>query len=78
MSDAVLEKLIGSYMSTEQPAYAFGWQGGEPTLMGLDFFKRVVELQKHYGRAGAVVSNGLQTNATLIGDEFAAHFAEYN
>ncbi len=78
MSDAVLEKLIRSYMSTDQPTYAFGWQGGEPTLMGLDFFKRVVELQKLYGRAGAVVSNGLQTNATLIDDELAAHFAEYN
>ncbi len=78
MPDDVLEQMVKSYMQTSQPAYSFGWQGGEPTLMGLDFFKKVVELQKKHGKAGAVVSNGLQTNATLIDDDFAAHLAEYN
>jgi len=78
MSDVVLEQVIASYMNTPQPAYSFGWQGGEPTLMGLDFFKKAVVLQKKYGKPGAVVSNGLQTNATLIDDDFAAHLAEYN
>ena len=55
MSDSVLEATIKSYMATYQPQYAFAWQGGEPTLMGVDFFRRVVELQKKYGRAGASV-----------------------
>lgn len=76
MSDEVLEKMIASYMATRQPQYSFGWQGGEPTLMGLDFFKRVTELQRKHGRAGAMVGNGLQTNGILIDDEFAQHLAE--
>ena len=78
MSDAVLERMISSFMATPQPQYAFGWQGGEPTLMGLDFFKRVVELQQKHGRQGAVVSNGLQTNGTMLTDEFAQHLAKYH
>lgn len=77
MSDAVLERMIGSYMATDQPTYSFGWQGGEPTLMGAAFFRRVTELQQAYGRAGALVANGLQTNATLIDDELAEHLARY-
>jgi uncharacterized protein len=78
MSDEVSERLISSYMKTPQPVYAFGWQGGEPTLMGLDFFRRVVRLQQSYGRPGCSVSNGLQTNGTLLSDEMAAFFSEYN
>lgn len=77
MSDAVLEQMISGYMATEQPVYAFAWQGGEPALMGADFFRRVVDLQKKYGRPGCLVSNGLQTNGTLIDDEMAALFSEY-
>ena len=78
MSDEVLEAMIGKYMATPQQQYAFGWQGGEPTLMGVDFFKRAVELQQKYGKAGTMVANGLQTNTTLIDDEFAAHLGEFN
>ena len=78
MSDEVLEQMVRTYLQTEQPQYSFGWQGGEPTLMGLDFFKRIVECQERHGPSGAVVGNGLQTNATLITDEMAAHFAKYN
>jgi len=77
MSDAVLERVIASFMATDQPQYAFGWQGGEPTLMGLDFFRRVTDLQKKHGKPGAVVANGLQTNGTLLDDPFAAHLAQY-
>ncbi len=77
MSEAVLERLIASYMATDQQQYVFGWQGGEPTLMGMDFFRRVTDLQKQYGSAGTVVANGLQTNATLIDDRMARHFEEY-
>jgi uncharacterized protein len=77
MSDEVLEKMISSYMSTPQATYSFGWQGGEPTLMGVEFFRKVVRLQERYGRRGAVVANGLQTNATMITDELAQHLARY-
>lgn len=77
MKDEVLEHTISSYMNTSQPVYYFGWQGGEPTLMGLKFFEKVVECQKKYGRRGAIVSNGLQTNATLINDSLAALLSKY-
>ena len=77
MPDSVLEKLIQKYMATPQPIYSFGWQGGEPVLMGLDFFQKVTELQKSYGETGAVVSNGIQTNAILIDDDLAEHLARY-
>ena len=78
MSDEILARMISTYMATDQPQYVFGWQGGEPTLMGADFFRKATDLQKKYARPGAVVANGLQTNATLIDDEMARHFAEYN
>jgi len=77
MSEGVLERMIASYMATDQPTYAFGWQGGEPTLMGVEFFKRATELQQKCGRPGSTVSNGLQTNTTLIDDEFARHLGQY-
>lgn len=78
MPDKVLEKMISTFMATGQEQYAFGWQGGEPTLMGVDFFKKVTALQEKYGTGGAQVSNGLQTNTTLIDDAFAEHLAKYN
>lgn len=77
MSDEVLEQLVKSYMATIQPTYSFAWQGGEPTLMGLDFFRKVVALQKHYGSKGAIISNSLQTNVTRIDEKLARHFARY-
>ncbi len=78
MSEAVLEQLIKGYMATSQPTYTIGWQGGEPTLMGEDFFAKVVKFQKKYGRSGAAVANGLQTNATLISDGMAKLFNKYH
>lgn len=77
MSVETLERLVSSYMKTRQDCYSFGWQGGEPTLMGVEFFSKAVEFQKKHGRDGAAVSNGLQTNGTLIDDALAALFAEY-
>jgi len=78
MSFETLETMIKKYMSTPQPVYSFGWQGGEPTLMGLDFFKKVVSLQQKYGRYGSTVANGLQTNGILINKEFAKFLSQYN
>ena len=77
MSGDVLEDLVRSYMATSQPVYSFGWQGGEPTLMGTEFFRKVTELQRRYGRPGSKVANGLQTNGTLIDDELAEHLARF-
>ena len=78
MSEDVLEAMVRSYMTTPQPSYSFGWQGGEPLLMGLEFFRKATEFQQKYGRSGASVSNGVQTNAALIDAPTARHFARYN
>jgi uncharacterized protein len=78
MSHNTLEKLVSSYMATEQPCYTFGWQGGEPTLMGVDFFQKSVRFQEKYGSSGSMVANGLQTNATLIDRNFACFLAKYS
>ncbi|MHC5037475.1 MAG: anaerobic sulfatase maturase [Planctomycetota bacterium] len=77
MSDEVLEKIVKSYLASEQSTHIFGWQGGEPTLMGADFFRKVTDLQQKFGKRGAVVANGLQTNGLLIDDAFASHLGEY-
>ncbi len=77
MTDDVLEAMISGYMATDQQQYVFGWQGGEPLLMGEEFFRKATDLQKKHGKAGAVVANGLQTNATLVTEELAAHLAKY-
>jgi len=77
MTDAVLDRLVSSYLATEQSTYAFVWQGGEPTLMGVDFFRRVTDLQSRHGRPGSLVANALQTNGTLITKELARHFARF-
>ncbi len=68
MSDEVLERLVKDYMELRFPLAGFAWQGGEPTLMGLDFYKKVVELQKKYGMSGQEVGNSLQTNAILLNE----------
>jgi uncharacterized protein len=78
MPDEVLKQMIKSYMATPQPMYSIGWQGGEPTLMGVEFFQKVVDFQQRYGRSGARVGNGLQTNATLITDDMASLFGKYH
>lgn len=76
MSDAVLEEVMRRFL--EQPAsdLSIGWQGGEPTLMGLPFFKRAVELEKKYG-TGKTVGNGLQTNGILLDSRWAKFFRDY-
>lgn len=78
MPDNVLEQLIKTYMGTPQAGYSICWQGGEPTLMGTDFFLKAVEFQKRYGAARSRISNSVQTNATLITDKMAALFAQYH
>ena len=76
MSDEVLEKLIKDYMQLGFPLAGFAWQGGEPTLMGLDFYKKAVELQKKYGKSGQEVGNSLQTNAILLDENWCRFLHE--
>jgi uncharacterized protein len=67
MNDQTLEKYVEQYIAGQDvPEIWFAWQGGEPTLMGLDFYKRAVEFQNKYCPPGKQIKNALQTNGTLL------------
>jgi len=75
MSDEVHEAYIRQLFEAHQiPQVTVAWQGGEPTLMGLDFFRRSMELQKKYQRPGMQVENTFQTNGILLNDEWCQFF----
>jgi uncharacterized protein len=78
MSDDTLERFIRDYIaSVTGEEVVFSWQGGEPTLMGLGFFGKVVELQRKYRKPGQRIENDLQTNGTLINEEWGAFLKEH-
>ncbi len=73
MDDATLERFIQQYIATnEHDQVVFSWQGGEPTLLGIDFFEKVVQLQHKYNTTGKSIANTLQTNGTLLTEAWAA------
>lgn len=75
MSPEVLERYIRDYIQAQPgPEASFAWQGGEPTLMGVDFFRRVVDLQRRYAD-GRRIENAFQTNGTLLDDEWGEFLA---
>ncbi len=78
MTDETLERLVDNFLFYSYPNSVFAFQGGEPTLAGLGFFEKLVELQKRYGRDGQNVSNALQTNAIVIDEGWCDLFREYN
>ncbi len=78
MADLTLRTMISAYMSSAGRCASFGWQGGEPLLAGLDFFKKVVAYQQIYGQPGQLVSNNLQTNGTLLDENWAKFFRQYH
>jgi uncharacterized protein len=77
ISDEVLETFIRQYIEGQNyREVVFSWQGGEPTLLGIDFFERVVELEKKYCPSHMRCENDLQTNGTLIDDEWCTFLKE--
>ena len=73
MSEGMLEQHIRQYIESQTgDQVVFSWQGGEPTIMGLDFFTKVVALQAKYSKPGQRIENDLQTNGIAIDDEWAA------
>lgn len=75
MRDHVLEKYVRQYIETYPgDVVQFAWQGGEPTLLGMAWFERVVELQQKYAN-GKTIENALQTNGTLLDDHWSEFFA---
>lgn len=78
MSDATLEAFVRQQIDA-QPGddVQFAWQGGEPTLCGLDFFRRAVALQQRYAGEKRIY-NAFQTNGVLLNDEWCRFFNEHN
>jgi uncharacterized protein len=78
MSEEALESFVRQYIQVQNsPVIGFAWQGGEPTLLGVDFFKKVVELQTRYA-GGKRVENALQTNGVLLDERWGEFLAEHH
>jgi len=78
MDDNLLEAYIKQYIESQEfPEITFSWQGGEPTLMGLDFFKQAIGFQQKYAKQGTRILNTLQTNGTLLDEAWCRFFKKY-
>ncbi len=78
MSEDMLETYTRQYIQAQRvPEVNFAWQGGEPTLMGLDFFHKAVALQSKYRKPGMRILNSLQTNGTLLDDAWCQFFHDH-
>ena len=77
MRDNILRDLIAQSMILSMNRISFCWQGGEPTLAGLDYFKQAMKYQSLFKIPGQVVENSLQTNGILINKKWAKFLARY-
>lgn len=79
MADQTLENYIRQTLESHRtPEVTIAWQGGEPTLMGVDFFRRSIEYAEQYKRPGQTIEYTFQTNGVLLDDEWCAFFKEHN
>ncbi len=81
MNEDVLEQYVCQYIAgqpADTPEITFGWQGGEPTLMGIPFFQSALKFQKKYDRLGMKIHNSIQTNGTLLNDDWGLFFHDNN
>ncbi|MSS44534.1 anaerobic sulfatase maturase [Cutibacterium sp. WCA-380-WT-3A] len=79
MDDDTLRRYIAEFLAASNDGEVMMlWQGGEPTLRGLPFFRRVVELAEEYRRPRQKVTHAIQTNATLIDDDWSTFLAEHD
>jgi len=78
MSSEVMETYVRQLLEAHQaPVVSLSWQGGEPTLMGLDFFRQVVEQAKRHQKPGTRIEHTIQTNGVLLDDEWCAFLREH-
>lgn len=79
MSDEMLDRYIQQLIESHQvDQVTIAWQGGEPTLMGLDFYRNAMTLAEKYRRPGMTFLHTMQTNGTLLNDEWCEFFKEHN
>ena len=76
MSEEVLKNMTKKAIKNNPNNINFGWQGGEPTLMGIDFYKKAIEYQNEYSRPNQQIGNSLQTNGILIDEEWTEFLKE--
>ncbi len=78
MSEDILEEFTRQFIEAhEVPVVTFTWQGGEPTLAGLNFFRKAIEFQKKYA-SGRRIDNSFQTNGTKLDDDWCKFMADNN
>jgi len=76
MSPDLLEEYIRQHVEASTEALiAFSWHGGEPTMAGLEYFRKIIEIQKRFCPPGSRIVNGIQTNGTLLDDAWCSFFA---
>ncbi len=79
MDEKTLESYTRQYIEAQRfPEITFAWQGGEPTLMGLEFFEKAISFQQKYRKAGMQLQNTLQTNGTTLNDDWCRFFQQHN
>lgn len=78
MSEETLDKVIQKALDFSDTACSFTYQGGEPFLRGLDFFRKSIELQKKYNTKGVNILNAIQTNGTCLDEKWAEFLKENN
>jgi len=74
--DILEEYIIQHINASTDRVISFSWHGGEPTVAGLDYFKKIVELQRKHKPPGKRIMNGMQTNRTLLDDRWCKFFAD--
>src|SRR5512142_363374 len=75
LHEAYIRQLLEAQAAA--PEVVVAWQGGEPTMMGLDFFRRSIELERRYAQRGQRILNTMQTNGTLLDDEWGAFLKQH-
>lgn len=78
MSDKTLKNVIRKTMLRAEGMISYGFQGGEPTLCGIDFFEKVVAFEEQYNKNGIRVNNALQTNGYMLNDDWCRFFKRNN
>ena len=78
MSDETFEALVEKAQRDRVQNVSYIWQGGEPMLMGLDFYKRSIEIQETHRKTGQMLTNTIQTNGVLIDDDWGKFLADHN
>lgn len=77
MTEQTLKNVIRKTLLKAEGQISYAFQGGEPTLCGLDFFKRVIEFQQKYNKNNITIQNALQTNGYLLDEDWCRFFAEH-